>query len=130
MAEIGARFIDRADAVKPGGRGSAETGQLGKDEPHPMSPLAARAQFGEDGFENRRLCRHKPLQIELGRCHLKPSSFTLLLYTSFTHYRILPSLTTGPRLNPGSRVELWVESRPVPASCPMAPLRRFCCKSP
>src|SRR5882724_4453569 len=76
MAEIGARLIDGADTVKPGDRGSAETGQLRKDEPHPMASLAARAQFGKDGFENRRLCRHEALQIEIGRCHLKLSSFT------------------------------------------------------
>jgi L-fuconolactonase len=33
-------------------------------------------------------------------------------------------ITTGARLNPGSRVELRVESRPSPASCSMTPSRR------
>src|ERR1700730_18347168 len=88
MAGIGARLIDGADAVKPRRRGSAETGQLRKDEPHPMRSLPARAQFGEHGCENRRLRRYETLQIEIGRCHrhLKLTSFTLLLYTSFIYY--------------------------------------------
>src|SRR4029077_21258679 len=64
MGQIRPRFIDGADAVKPGRRGSSETAQLRKDEPHPVGPLPARSQFGEHGLEDRRLRCHEVLQIK------------------------------------------------------------------
>src|ERR1700674_4075877 len=39
VGQIRVRFIDGADAVKPGRRRSSETAQLRKDEPHPVGPL-------------------------------------------------------------------------------------------
>src|SRR5690349_12590266 len=77
MGQVCARFIDGVDAVKASRRGSAETGQLRKDEPHPVSPLPPRAQFGEHGFEDRFLGRYEALQIEaIVRCHRKLSLLT------------------------------------------------------
>jgi hypothetical protein len=77
MGEIGARLVERGDAVELGRRGSAETAQLRKDEPHPVRPLPARAQFGEDSVENRGLRGHEALQVEeIGCRHLEFSRFT------------------------------------------------------
>src|SRR5438552_17873959 len=59
MGQIRARFIDGADAVKPGCRGSSETGQLREDKPYPVAPLPAGAQFGEHGLEDRLLAATK-----------------------------------------------------------------------
>src|SRR5437660_7655312 len=77
MGQIGARFIDGADAVKPCRRGMSEAGDLGKDEPHPVAPLPTGPQFGEHGLEDRRLRRHEALEIEaIFRGHLKLSVFS------------------------------------------------------
>src|SRR6516225_5141175 len=76
VGQIRAGFIDGADAVKPGRRGSSETGQLRKDEPHQVGPLPACTQFGEHGLEDRRLRCYEALQIEaISHCHRKLSVF-------------------------------------------------------
>jgi hypothetical protein len=57
VGQIGARFIDGADAVKLSRRGLSETDQLRKDEPHPVVSLPA----GES---------RSPLQVENARSRL------------------------------------------------------------
>jgi hypothetical protein len=64
VSQIGARLGKRADAVIFGDRGTAETAQLRKDEPHPVAPLPARAQLAERAIENRHVRRHEALEIE------------------------------------------------------------------
>src|SRR5271163_520626 len=72
MGEIGARLVERGEAVELGGRGMAEPAQLREDEPHPVAALAPRSQFAEGGFVDGRLRRHEAVEVEgvAGHCEM------------------------------------------------------------
>lgn len=47
VPQVGPRFIQSADRIVLGHRAHAETGELRKDEPHPVAALGTGGQFGQ-----------------------------------------------------------------------------------
>src|SRR5665647_1844620 len=64
VPEIGYGFVARAKRIVLRHRAMPETGQLGKDEPHPVTLLPAPAQFCDNTGVDRRLCINKALEVE------------------------------------------------------------------
>ncbi len=64
MIEIGRGLLGGGKGISPGHRTMTEAGQLGKNEPHPVTLLLAPAQFGKDAPVDRRLRIDKALEIE------------------------------------------------------------------
>jgi hypothetical protein len=62
MGKITLCLFARFDTVIVGGRTSPKSAHLRKDEPHPMCPLPARAQFGERLIVNRMPRFEEPFQ--------------------------------------------------------------------
>jgi hypothetical protein len=59
--EVGLGFLSRRNSVVVGETTVSQAAHLGKDEPHPMTLLAASVQFGENLLEDRLLSIQKPL---------------------------------------------------------------------
>ena len=57
MGDVRARLVETTDAVVDGGRALAQTSDLREHEPHPVGPLAAASQLGE---ERSHTCRRSP----------------------------------------------------------------------
>src|SRR5262249_36202932 len=78
MRQIGARLVDRGDAVMLRGAAAAEAAKLREDEPDPVAALGAIAQFGEHGVVHAVLGIDKAPQIEricaIHSCHNIPSA--------------------------------------------------------
>src|SRR5271166_3717357 len=70
MGQIGFRFLKRGDRESLSGRAEPPARKLGKDEPHPMTGLAAVAQLGKNLVVDRFLCVEEALQIVgVGHCY-------------------------------------------------------------
>ena len=64
VGEEGGRLRERADGVEHRRPRRAEPAHLGENEPHPVGPLAAGAQLGENGGEHRLLRAHEAGEVE------------------------------------------------------------------
>src|SRR5258708_3915876 len=64
MRQIRNRLRARADREMARGLAAAESGDLGKDEPHPMAALAPGAQLGDHVFIDWRLRIDEALEVE------------------------------------------------------------------
>jgi hypothetical protein len=65
FGEIGARFRQRSDGVAPRHVAPPESGDLRKDEPHPVALLAAPPQLGERLLIDGCLGRHEAIEAEI-----------------------------------------------------------------
>ena len=64
VIQIRLRLGERRDRKAGGGGAAAETGELRKDEPDPVTALGSGPQFGDDRVVNRCLGVDEPLQVE------------------------------------------------------------------
>src|SRR6266851_1625202 len=64
MAEIGARLVQRGDAVERRHRRVAQPAWLREHKPHPMGAFPTSFQLGQNGRKHRRLGGYEALQVE------------------------------------------------------------------
>ncbi len=64
VPEVGHGLLARGNRKSPGHRAMAEAGELGKNEPHPVTLLPTMAQFGNNTRVDLRLRIDKALKIE------------------------------------------------------------------
>src|SRR5438552_9568859 len=63
MLEIGARLLERGDAIILSGRAEPEACELREDEPHPVALLGSGLELGEGGVDDALLGIEKTLEI-------------------------------------------------------------------
>ena len=85
MSQIRFRFRETLDRVPLRQSAVSQTGDLRKDVPHPMRPLAAASNLGERSLIVCILCSDKPLEIEGVVVHFQSSPIAAIVVSEILH---------------------------------------------